>query len=84
MIQTYYIFFNQIILSTQCECVDSGSDTPVNAVFSLQNWRGNTPLRVFGPLVHIAPPISQTSDRIHRCVLARVNVFSHYIRLELY
>ena len=68
----------QIILSTQCECVDSGSDTSVNTVFSLRNWRGNTHLRAFGPSVHIAPPISQTSDRIHRCVLARVNVFSQF------
>ena len=66
----------QIILSTQCECVDSGSDTSVNTVFSLRNWRGNTHLRAFGPSVHIAPPISQTSDRIHWCVLPRVNAFS--------
>ena len=51
----------------------------VNAVFSLRNWRGNPHLRAFGPSVHIAPPISQTSDRIHWCVLPRVNAFSHCV-----
>ena len=49
----------------------------VNAVFSLRNWRGSTHLLAFGPSVRIAPPISQTSDCIHWCVLPRVNAFSH-------
>ena len=58
------------------ECVDSGEDASVNAVWSLRNWRGNMHRRAEGPEVRIAPPISKTEDRIHRCVRARVNAFT--------